>query len=162
MKPSIGIICLVAGGVAIASPVLAHDPPAAAAHSVKLPAAARTAATTVDAFHAALHRGDTRSAAALLSDDAVIFESGGVERSKAEYSAHHLGADAEFSQAIESKITSRTGNSAGTMAWIASEGRTTGTYKGKALDIATTETMVLRRTGRAWKIIHIHWSSGRE
>ena len=45
------------------------------------------------------------------------------------------------------------------MAWIASEGRTTGTYKGKALDLVTTETMVLRRSGHGWKIVHIHWSS---
>lgn len=57
----------------------------------------REAAAVVDAFHAALRRGDTRAAAALLSDDALIFETGGAERSKAEYAAHHLPADAEFS-----------------------------------------------------------------
>ena len=34
-----------------------------------------------------------------------------------------------------------------------------GIYKGKALDEVTTETMLLRRTGAGWKIIHIHWSS---
>jgi hypothetical protein len=34
-----------------------------------------------------------------------------------------------------------------------------GTYKGKAVDRLTTETMVLRRVGAAWKIVHIHWSS---
>jgi hypothetical protein len=45
------------------------------------------------------------------------------------------------------------------MAWVATEGRTKGTYKGKALDQLTTETMVLRQAGKDWKIVHIHWSS---
>ncbi len=35
-----------------------------------------------------------------------------------------------------------------------------GTYKGKPVDRVMTETMLLRRVGRAWKIVHIHWSSG--
>jgi ketosteroid isomerase-like protein len=145
--------------VAAMPPLLAHEPSAAAARAASLPAAARGAAATVDAFHAALHRGDTRAAAALLADDALIFESGGVERSKAEYAEHHLPADTAFSQAVTSVVKHRSGNVAGTLAWIASEGATTGTYKGKALNLVTTETMVLRRVGSVWRIIHIHWSS---
>ena len=35
----------------------------------------------------------------------------------------------------------------------------TGTFKGKAIDRDTTETMILRRIGGEWKIVHIHWSS---
>jgi ketosteroid isomerase-like protein len=60
---------------------------------------------------------------------------------------------------VPSRMTRRRGAAAGTIAWIASEGRTTGTYKGKQVDVVTTETMVLRRTGGGWKIVHIHWSS---
>jgi ketosteroid isomerase-like protein len=143
----------------LAPPLFAHNPATAVAHANKLPAAARGAAATVDAFHAALHRGDTKSAAALLANDAVIFESGGVERNKAEYSAHHLLVDAEFSSAVQSVVIYRTGNADGMHAWIASEGRTTGTFRGKSLDLLTTETMLLRWSGGAWKIVHIHWSS---
>src|SRR5687768_6711037 len=62
-------------------------------------AAAQAAAATVDAFHAALRRGDTRAASDLLTDDALVFEEGRAERSKAQYAARHLGADAAFSQA---------------------------------------------------------------
>ena len=123
--------------------------------------AARAPAEIVDAFHAALGRGDTRAAAALLADDALIFESGGAERTKAEYAEHHLPADAEFSRSVASTLTRRAGRSAGALAWIASEGRTTGTFKGKALDLVTTETMVLRREAGSWKIVHIHWSSAK-
>lgn len=146
--------------MAFASPLPAHGPIAHGAAPAILAPSARGAAATVDAFHAALHRGDARAAAALLDDDALIFESGGVERTKAEYVALHLPADAAFSQVVKSVVTRRSGGSNGVLAWIASEGRTTGTYKGKALDLLTTETMILRRAGGAWKITHVHWSSG--
>lgn len=116
-------------------------------------------AKVVDAFHAALSAGRTGDALDLLSDDALIFESGHVERSKAEYAAHHAGADAEFAKAVSSVAVKRSGETIGDFAWIASETRTTGTYKGKPVNSLTTETMLLRRVNGSWKIVHIHWSS---
>jgi ketosteroid isomerase-like protein len=113
----------------------------------------------VEAFQSALQRGDTKAALDFLADDALIFEAGGVERSKAEYAAHHLAADAAFSQAVPASITRRSGEAVENAAWIATEGTTTGTYKGKPVDRRTVETMVLRRTTAGWKIVHIHWSS---
>ena len=148
--------------VTAATPLSAHEATPKVTRASALPASARGAAATVDAFHAALHRGDTRAAAALLAEDALIFESGGVERTKAEYAAHHLPADAEFSRSVSSAVTRRAGRSSGALAWVASEGRTTGTYKGKPLDLLTTETMVLRKTAAGWRISHIHWSSAKK
>ena len=113
-----------------------------------------------DAFHAALRRGDTKAALSYLADNALIYEAGGVERGRQEYASHHLGADAAFAQAVPGTVTRRAGDAVGAVAWIATEGRTTGTYKAKAVDRVTTETMILRRTGKTWKIVHIHWSSG--
>lgn len=153
-------LAFVAIMVALESPLWAHAPGQTSVQPAFLSASARGPASIVDAFHASLRRGDARSAAALLADDALIFEGGGVERTKQEYSSHHLAADAAFSQAVPSLVTRRAGQSNGLLAWIASEGRTTGTYKGKAMDRITAETMVLRRTGRSWRIVHIHWSSG--
>ena len=117
------------------------------------------AAAVVDAFHGALQRGDTKTALGFLTSDALIFEAGGVERGRAEYASHHLGADAAFSQAVPAIITRRAGQAVGDMAWIATEGRTTGTYKGKPVNRRTVETMMLHRTAAGWKIAHIHWSS---
>jgi len=142
----------------LASPASAHESIAGTAQRAALSPAARDAAAVVDAFHAALRRGDTRAAATLLTDDALVFEAGGAER-KAEYAAHHLPADAEFSKAVATVVTRRTGHAAGAFAWIATEGRATGTYKGKAVDSLMTETMILRRVGQGWRIVHIHWSS---
>ncbi|HEX8262251.1 MAG TPA: nuclear transport factor 2 family protein [Allosphingosinicella sp.] len=139
------------------APAAAASDPAAAKGD--LPASAAAAAATVDAFHAALRRGDTRAAAALLADDALIFEEGRAERSRAEYEAAHLGADAAFSKAVPGAVTRRRGAAAGDFAWIATEGLSKGKYRGAAVNRLTDETMVLRRIGQAWKIVHIHWSS---
>jgi len=142
-----------------ASPLAAHPKVTSTKPVDRVSGPARGAAAAVDAFHAALRRGDQNAAAALLAEDAVIFESGGVERTKAEYAASHLPADAEFSRAVSSVVTHRIGASQGGSAWIASEGRTTGTYKGKAVDMLTAETMILRRMRDGWRIVHVHWSS---
>ncbi len=147
--------------VASAVSAEAHGSTTRVAASSALSPSARSAAATVDAFHAALKSGDARTASALLADDVLIYESGEVERNKAAYAGHHLGADIQFEAAVKSTVNRRAGHSAGTMAWIASEGRTTGTFNGRPIDVATTETMVLQRVGKAWRIVQIHWSSAK-
>ena len=133
--------------------------PAGSTGAFSVAPAAQPAAAIVDRFHAALSRGDTASAASLLAEDALIFEAGGVERGKAEYASHHLASDAAFAKAVPAARNRRSGHAIGTMAWIATEGRTSGTYNGKPVDRVTAETMVLQKVGRNWKIVHIHWSS---
>lgn len=144
-----------------AVPLQAHEPATGTDRASALAPSAKGAAATVDAFHSALHRGSTQAAAALLADDVLIFEGGEAERTKPEYASHHLAADAAFSHAVPSVLTRRAGSATGSTAWIASEGRTTGNYKGKPVDLVTAETMLLRRTGASWKIFHIHWSSSK-
>ncbi|MBW3558925.1 MAG: nuclear transport factor 2 family protein [Proteobacteria bacterium] len=143
------------------APAAAHEPAKPAAPwPAALTGEAAQAAGVVDGFHQALDRGDTAAALSALAEDALIFESGGVERGRAEYASHHLAADAAFAQAVPSTRVRRTGRVEGDLAWIASEGRTTGTWKGKALNRVITETVLLRRRGAGWVIVHIHWSSG--
>ena len=125
----------------------------------QLSAEVKAAAASVDSFHGALARGDQAAAAALMANDALIYESGGAERSKAEYAAHHLPADAAFAQAVSRTLTRRQVSANGGLAWVASEATVTGTYKGRAINSRSVETVVLRRTGPAWRIVHIHWSS---
>lgn len=151
---------LVLAVVITVSPGLGHGPvKVAASDGLKLSPALREPAKVIDMFHAALAAGETARAAAQLANDALIFESGSVERGKAEYSAHHLAADAAFAQAVPSVTGTRTGQVVGDIAWITSEGRTKGSYKGKAVNSVSTETMVLRRMHGVWKIVHVHWSS---
>jgi len=117
------------------------------------------AAAAVDAFHAALKAGDTPAALALLAQDVMIFEEGGAERSRDEYASHHLNADAAFAAASEATVARRSAWASGDVAWITSEGRTTGQYNGRAVARLSAETMVLKRHSDGWRIHHIHWSS---
>ena len=125
-------------------------------------AAEDTPKAVVDAFHAALQGGKGEAALALLADDVLIFESGHAEQSKEEYAAGHLAADMEYEAAIKSTVTDRRLSAEGDVAWIATEGHSVGTFRGKDVNLMTTETMVLRRLPEGWRIVHIHWSSAGE
>lgn len=152
-------------GLMLAATLLGTMPLAATAQTARAPVVApmspeaQEAAKVVDAFHAALAKGDGAGAAALLADEALIYEGGRAERSRAEYASHHAGADAAYAAAVPSTLTRRSGVADGGLAWIASESRTTGTYRDKPVDRVTTETMILRKTADGWRITHIHWSS---
>ena len=153
---------LIGTALLLADIAVAHPKPGQGRGSVEVGTIAPTArppAAVVDAFHAALNRGDTKTALSHLAADALIYEDGGIERDKQEYASHHMDADAAFAQAMPGQMTRRAGEAVGNIAWIATEGRTTGTYRGKAIDQITTETMILRRRGNVWMIVHIHWSS---
>ncbi|MBN8527983.1 MAG: nuclear transport factor 2 family protein [Caulobacterales bacterium] len=156
LAPSLALSLIVLSATPAFAQDHAHEH-AQTAGSVAAEAAA--AAMSVDAFHAALKGGDTAAALALLAPDVMIFEEGGAERSRDEYASHHLVSDAAFSAASETTVTRRSGWADGDIAWITSEGRTTGQFNGRAVDRLTTETMVLKRDADGWRIRHIHWSS---
>ncbi|MBX3478805.1 MAG: nuclear transport factor 2 family protein [Caulobacter sp.] len=117
------------------------------------------AVSTVEAFHAAMGRGDAAAVADFLLEDAVIYEQGGAESSKAEYVQAHLPGDIAYSQGMTDTVTDRRSSVQGGVSWVLTQGRTTGTYEGKKVDRLTTETMVLKKTKGAWRIAHIYWSS---
>ncbi len=120
---------------------------------------AATAGDTVDAFHAALHAGDKDSALAILSPDVTIFESGHVERSRAEYAAHHLADDVAFAGISERRVLRRGERSGNDQAVIWEESETIGRSKGKPVHLLGTETTILVKAGDRWTIVHVHWSS---
>ncbi len=161
MRQVITLFGLSITALLLTTSVQAHGPGNVQATQASMPATVRQAAAVVEAFHGSLRSGDLDAASALLAANALIYESGEVERSKAEYTQHHLPADVEFSRATVRTVTSQSGDANGDWAWIATESRTTGSYKGRTIDSPSTETMVLRRVGKIWKIVHIHWSSGR-
>ena len=120
---------------------------------------ADTATDVVNAFHAALKRGDATAALNLMAEDVVIFESGGVERNRAEYATHHLKSDAAFSAATTRTPISQTIASDGNLSSVMSVEFVKGTFRDRPVNTRSVETMVLRKTEGQWRIIHIHWSS---
>lgn len=120
---------------------------------------AATPTETVTQFHQALKTGDKTGAAALLSPQIQIFESGYVERSREEYVGHHLGSDIEFAKATDNKVLRRSERIDGNLAVVMEETETTGTFKGKPVHLFGTGTVVLEKQGDGWIVTHIHWSS---
>lgn len=116
------------------------------------------AVAAVAAFHAALARGDSTTALALLAPDAVILESGDLE-TREEYRAHHLPADIAFVRAVPSTAESRDVVVSGDVAWVTSTSRSAGTFRDRAVNSLNAELMVLSRDSTGWRIRAIHWSS---
>lgn len=118
-------------------------------------------AAVVDAvsrYHEALARSDSAAALELLSADAVILESGGVE-TRDEYRSHHLPADIVYASAVPlvrvvTRVVVR-----GDLAWVASSSTSQGEFRGRQINSAGAELMVLTRTPSGWRIATIHWSS---
>jgi ketosteroid isomerase-like protein len=117
------------------------------------------AAKTVNSFHQALRTGDKKTARALLADNVIIFEGGGVERSAEEYASHHMLSDMKYLAAIESKQIEHQVFVQGDMAFSISRSKTQGTYKDKKIDYIGMESITLKNTDSGWRITHIHWSN---
>ncbi len=123
--------------------------------------AAADAVAAVERFSSALSAGDLDKATAELDPAVLILESGGVERSRAEYLAGHAKSDADFLKAAQVTLTHRSAHAAGEFAWVASESNIHAVKGKEMLMVVSTETMVLRKSALGWKIVHIHWSSRR-
>ena len=113
---------------------------------------------TIERFHQALADGDRAAALALLDAKAIVLESGGSE-TRAEYEAHHLKSDIDFARAVKSVRAPGAVAVSGDVAWAWSTSTTQGEFRGKPVNSAGAELMVLRRDRDAWRIVAIHWSS---
>lgn len=109
-------------------------------------------------FHAALAAADSGGALELLAPDALILESGSVE-TRAEYRAHHLAADIEFTRAVRSSRTTSRVTVDGDAAWLVSTSVTQGEINGRQVNSAGAELVVLHRVRGKWQISAVHWSS---
>lgn len=115
-------------------------------------------ARVVTAYHHALSQSDSAAALALLASDAVILESGGAE-TREEYRSHHLPGDIAFVSALPGQRTPVRVTVRGDVAWAWSTSITQGEYRGRQINSAGAELMVLTRTPGGWRISAIHWSS---
>jgi hypothetical protein len=138
-----------------------HDHPTAASGGadISVPAAAKDAVATVDRFTTALSAGDLTKAGAELDPNVLILESGGAERTAAEYLGGHAKGDAAFLKSVHQQLLRRSAHTSGDFTWVASESELHTQKDGKPVTVLSTETMLLQRRAAVWKIVHIHWSS---
>ena len=115
----------------------------------------------VAALHAAMVAGDSAAAVTLLAQNVIIYESGGVERSRNEFASHHLAIDIDFASSTSREVLGQTSGTSGDIAWVLSTTSVTGTFRSNPIDSRGTETILLARSAEGWRITHIHWSSRR-
>lgn len=127
--------------------------------AISVPLLAATPTETLAEFHAALSAGKPEQASALLAPGIQIYESGYVERSRDEYTGHHLKGDIDFAAATKNAILKHSERVEGNLAVVMHETETTGKYKGKNVHQFGTETAILEKQADKWVIVHIHWSS---
>ena len=120
----------------------------------------RTPTETVDAFHAALRNKDTAGALSLLDRGLVVFEFGTADPTVEAYAFRHLPFDMDVAVATRWKLETRKTGGEGSERWVLSTYRVTGSHAdGQPIDLAMLETVILRRSGDAFRIVHFHWST---
>lgn len=122
-------------------------------------AASGSPRAVAQALHAALAAGAASAVEALLDPQVLILESGGAERSRAEYAAHHMSSDMAFLKNAQYTLVRQGGDSVGDLAWVASEARIESRDGEVSVNLASTETLVLKHGVEGWKVVHVHWSS---
>jgi ketosteroid isomerase-like protein len=121
---------------------------------------ARIPAEAVDAFHAALRNKDTGGALSLLDRGLVVFEFGAVDPTAEGYAFRHLPFDMDLAAATRWSLLTRRVGGEGSERWVLSTYRVTGKQSdGTPIDQTTLETVILRRSGELFRIVHFHWST---
>lgn len=168
MNPRVSLLAMVFA--LVSSPAWAHgneqhhlskvEPGRETADAVQsITAESTEAVAALERFSAALSVGDLDAASVELDANVLILESGGAERTRAEYLGGHAKHDAEFLKSAHITLKRRIAGASGDLVWVGSESEIHASRDGKALKFSSTETAVLRRTSQGWKIVHLHWSS---
>ena len=120
----------------------------------------RTPSDVVDAFHKALRNLDTASALSLLDRGVVVYEFGLVDPKVEAYGLRHMPHDMDLARATTWKLETRRTGGEGNERYVLSTYRVTGkTVDSRPVDHTTLETVLLRRSGANFRIVHIHWST---
>lgn len=116
-------------------------------------------AEVVDAFNAAIDRGDRTAALSLLTRDVIVLEMGFADRSRSNYEGLHLSLDIQFASTTDRTLISRRQGGEDELHWVGSLYLDEGEFEGKPVKQPTAETVLLRRVAGLWRIAHLHWSS---
>jgi ketosteroid isomerase-like protein len=147
----IGVITLVVFG---AVPLFAYSNPTPAR------ADSLSAEAFMNRFHDSVAGGDSTAVASGLADDVTIAEGGSLQ-TRSEYLSHHFRGDARFLGSLTRKSISTSTRMDGNTAVVVSTSRLSGSFNDRSIDMISLETAVLERFHDTWKIVSIHWSSGR-
>lgn len=114
---------------------------------------------TLDRFHQGLQRNEPDKALDSLAKDAVIYEQGFAETSRDEWARKQLGPAIAFARDTERRVIRRRGGEDDRSAWVISRTLTFVDVSTRKVMLEGAETAILRREGKQWKIVHLHWSA---
>jgi hypothetical protein len=134
---------------ALAAVLLLHLPVVSAAKPTE----------TLDRFHQALQRNEPDKVLDSLAKDAVIYEQGFAEVSRDEWARKQLGPAIAFARDTERRVIRSRSGEADRSAWVISRTQTFVDVSGRKVMLEGAETAILRREGKQWKIVHLHWSA---
>ena len=121
--------------------------------------AAAGPAETVEAFHKAVAGSDQKAVLAFMAEDADVFEQGFVDPSRDDYAKNSLTAEMAFAARTKREVQSQQASTSGDMAFVETLTRTRGNFAKDKVDVSGAETVILRKMGDDWKIVHIHRSA---
>ena len=116
-------------------------------------------AEVVEAYHKALGGSDPQAVLKLMANDADVFEQGFVDPSRDDYAKASLARDMEFAKKTKREVQSQQASADANLAWVETLTRTRGTYENDKVDVSGAETVVLRKDGGDWRIVHVHRSA---
>ncbi len=110
----------------------------------------------------AVERGDLEALDALYSHDpsVLIIEGASADVGWKQYRDHHLTPELKAVKNLNYKYSKVAVSVVGEVAWASFDYSLDAVMKGKPLSLTGKGTLVLRKTGGAWKIVHSH-TSGR-
>lgn len=151
---TLSILLMVAGGQTLAKTVVEG-----AANTEVIETSNQQISLLAAQLADAIAAGDINTLKMILAPNVLIFESGGVESSLAEYEGHHMPADMAFMKAMTREVISQQVFDSGDSATVATRSHVHGLYKDQEIDMKSTETLVMQKADGLWKVVHIHWSS---
>ncbi|MGH8518601.1 MAG: nuclear transport factor 2 family protein [Panacagrimonas sp.] len=114
---------------------------------------------TLDRFHRALRGNEPDKVLDALSKDAVIYEQGFAETSRDEWARKQLGPAIAFARDTDRRVIRRRAGEDDRAAWVISRTQTFVDVSDRKVMLEGAETAILRREGKQWKIVHLHWSA---
>ena len=110
----------------------------------------------------AVQRGDVAALDTLWSHepDVMIVEGAGADMGWARYRDHHLRPELAGFTGLRYSYDQLRTHVSGDLAWATFDYSLAGTLNEREIDVVGKGTMILKRTGGAWRIVHSH-TSGR-
>ncbi len=113
----------------------------------------------VDEIARAFERGDLASLDTLYHDSVTVFEGANVDKGWLAYRDGHLAPELEVLVERRMQISDLRARLAGSSAWVTFSYRLAAVSDGQPVAARGVGTMVLRKLGGRWRVVHSHTSS---